>query len=72
MDLVRQRASFDLRCSETVEVVSLGGSAYGARACGKQATYVVPCKDGTNAHTCTAILNSTDEKVVDARAQMAK
>jgi hypothetical protein len=44
---VRQRASFDLQCPEPqieVQTISSYGATYGARGCGRQATYVV--RDG--------------------------
>jgi hypothetical protein len=57
-DLVVDRAKFDLSC-ESINVVELGGDAFGATGCGKKASYIVDCKNN-EAHSCTAILNSDE------------
>lgn len=44
-DLVSARAKFDLECPR-VAVVHLGNDTFGARGCGKRATYVVQCDGG--------------------------
>jgi hypothetical protein len=50
-----KRASYDLDCSaEQIELVTLPGPTYGARGCGKQATYVQTCDESA----CVWVLNS--------------
>jgi hypothetical protein len=52
---VAKRASFDMSCpAEQIELVQLSGSAFGARGCGKQATYVSSC----DSSSCTWVVNS--------------
>ena len=67
MDLVRNRATFDLDCpKEKLEVVDLGNQAYGVRGCEKRASYlVVDCAPHQNADSCRVVLNS-DEKSENA------
>jgi hypothetical protein len=57
-ELVVQRAPFDLQCSEDrIQVYDLGNNAFGAKGCGRRATYVVNCSYWTIV-SCTAILNT--------------
>ena len=58
-DLVQQRAAFDLACNESTQVQNLGNNIFGAAACGKHATYVVKCGDGS-IESCTAVMNSDE------------
>ena len=52
---VVKRASYDLECSgDQIELVSLPGATFGARGCGKQATYVQSC----DTSSCTWVINS--------------
>ena len=58
MDLVRQRAVFDLGCNSQINVVELGnGDTFGATGCGNKASYIVKC-ESNYASSCTAIMNS--------------
>ena len=60
-DLVQQRAAFDLACNESSQVQNLGNNVFGATACGKHATYVVKCGDGS-IESCTAVMNSDSKE----------
>ncbi len=40
VDVVRERAARDFRCTETVSVDDLGAGAYRAHVCGKDALYI--------------------------------
>ncbi|NVB84865.1 MAG: hypothetical protein HOV81_41225 [Kofleriaceae bacterium] len=54
---VRKRAAFDLACPyQQVVVQEIGRETYGARGCGKRATYLTrgDCQEGG---TCQAIQN---------------
>lgn len=58
---LRQRAAFDLKCSEQLEIVPLdddarehGGGTTGVRGCGRQATYI------WNAHGTGWVLNANE------------
>ena len=55
---VRQRAGFDLKCDNNqVTVQQLGDRMFGARGCGKRATYVTDrCWSG-DTDGCKAVLN---------------
>jgi hypothetical protein len=43
--LVRDRAVFDLDCGD-LEVKELRGDLWGARGCGRRATYLIECRGG--------------------------
>ena len=46
------RATFDLDCpKDKIEVVSIGGTSYGAKGCGKKATYTCAA-EGSFATKC--------------------
>lgn len=61
MDLIRQRAAFDLSCNESIEVVDIGNEkTFGATGCDRRASYVVVCVNAY-ASSCTAIMNSDEE-----------
>jgi hypothetical protein len=62
-NLVIKRAGFDLNCKDVIDVIDLGGRAFGATGCGRRASYVVQCLT-SDASSCTAILNS-DEQAAD-------
>jgi hypothetical protein len=65
---VRKRAAFDLNCDEKITVLDLGnGNAFGAKGCGKRASYVVHCRDYGNKGTCTAVMNSDEKTTAEAR-----
>lgn len=59
--LVADRAKFDLSCDGAINVVELGGDAFGASGCGQKASYVVACENNY-ASSCTAILNSDGKR----------
>ena len=60
IELVQERAVFDLDCS-SINVVALGNNVFGVTGCGKRNTYIVDCKDIT-IDACTAIMNSNVKK----------
>src|SRR5262245_14233538 len=63
MDVVRNRATFDLECpAAQVQVVQISSDerSFGASGCGKRAAYVLdgPCHHMSGGETCTPVLNS--------------
>lgn len=62
-DAVMSRAPFDLDCpASSIQVVDLGDKTFGAKGCGKKATYTVPnrCWSGDIAG-CVATLDHSSE-----------
>jgi hypothetical protein len=58
VDLVKQRAPFDLQCPEKdLKVEGLGPHVFGASGCGSQASYVLEHCNGWRS-SCRAILDS--------------
>lgn len=55
MGLVKSRAQFELEC-DPVQVSQLANDTFGARGCGKRATYVIVCSGGAaRTDLCNAI-----------------
>jgi hypothetical protein len=59
IDAVRDRAGFDLQCDQQISVQEIGRGAYGARGCGRQASYVTMCNGYGGG--CRAVLNSEEQ-----------
>lgn len=61
VEAVTNRAKFDMQC-DSVAVSEIGDNTFGARGCGRQATYVTEGNCGAALPArCTAVLNSRTE-----------